>query len=496
MMNGRHHHDEDTRHEVAWDQPVNFLRELSAAPFERADVPAEISGYAFAYAQQTGFDPTITVLSAVTAAAAALSDGFKLVADSGTGWMQPAVLWSLIIGPSGSGKSPAQKAMLKPLNEIQRALLADYQRTKDAAKDGDDKVKRPRIIVNDATIEALSEVLRDNERGVLVATDEFESFLGSLDQYRRGAASRDRGEWLRLFDGGPHTVERVQRGSVYVPNFGASLLTSTTPTVLQKVAKLLPEDGLLQRFLVGIARRQIESAPVADVQHHGDDFGELLRRLYAAQPNMHSGAVPMMTMTRQTFDAWRARHSLIQEGFDHMDPSLGAHLAKFPTFALRLALTFHASRNVMRPDEADRDPAKWPLLPETVNAALRFLARARQHSMSLYLTSRNGSEVFDLAREIAHAVLAIGLPVIQRRDLQQRCWAFKKADEREQNGATDLMVDFGWLRPADTGYRKGHSTRFDVNPALPAKFADIARRERERRAFVREEIERAAHDRR
>ena len=226
----------------AWPEPINFLSDLSATPFAREHVPAEIGDFAFAYAEQSGFDPTITVLAAVVAASAALSDDFKLLADSGTGWMQSARLWGLTVAPSGAGKSPAHSAMLHPLHEVQRDLYAEYERTVEALTSEESKPPRPRIVIADATVEALSEVLRDNPRGVLVANDEFESFLGSLDQYKRGAASRDRGEWLRLFDGGPHTVERVQRGSVYVPNFGASLLTATTPTALAKVAKLSPED--------------------------------------------------------------------------------------------------------------------------------------------------------------------------------------------------------------------------------------------------------------
>jgi hypothetical protein len=473
----------------AWPDPVNFLQELSAAPFERADVPAEIGDYAFAYAVQTGIDPTISVLAAVVAAGAALSDDFKLVADSGTGWMQPARLWGLTLAPSGAGKSPAHSAMLRPLHDLQRDLYAEYQSAVKGLADDAQKPPRPRIAIADATVEALSEVLRDNPRGVLVANDEFEGFLGSLDQYKRGAASRDRGEWLRLFDGGPHTVERVQRGSVYVPNFGASLLTATTPSALAKVAKLLPEDGLLQRFIVGIGRRQIDGVPVANVRMLGDEFEQLLRKLHAAEPRAHKGAVPMMNMTKDAFDGWRRSQRVAQETFDDIDPSLGAHLAKYPTFALRVALTFHACRIVSKSDEADRDTAKWPLLPETLQSAFRFLDRARKHAVVLYLSMRGGaSDTYLLTRDVARTVLAIGGDTLERRDILRQCRAFKNASEHAQANAVDLLVDFGWLRPLSTGYRKLHPTRLAINPSLAAKFAGVAEKERQRRACVREEI--------
>jgi hypothetical protein len=484
------------KREAAWPEPVNFLHELAAPPFARDDVPGEIGDFAFAYAEQSGFDPTITVLAAVVAASAALSDDFKLVADSGTGWMQSARLWGLTIAPSGAGKTPAHSAMLHPLHDMQRDLYAEFKRNVESLADDEQKPPRPRIVIADATIEALSEVLRDNPRGILVANDEFESFLGSLDQYKRGAASRDRGEWLRLFDGGPHTVERVQRGSVYVPNFGASLLTATTPTALAKVAKLLPEDGLLQRFLIGIGRRQIDGVRVANVQMLGENFAQLLRRLYDAKPGLHKGVVPMMEMTRDAFDDWRRAQRATQEAFDGIDPSLGAHLAKYPTFALRVALIFHACRIVSKSDEADRnDLAKWPLLPETLKIAVRFLDSARKHAVVLYLALRGGtSDTYVLTRDIARTVLAIGGETVERRDILRQCRAFKNASEREQARALDLLIDLGWLRALTTGYKKPHPTRFTVNPALAAKFASMARQERERRAVVRDEIRGLAHD--
>jgi hypothetical protein len=473
----------------AWPRPVNFLSDLSAPPFDRNDVPPELGDYAFAYAEHTGIDPSITVLAAVVAAASALSDEFKLVADSGTGWMQPARLWCITVAPSGAGKSPAQSAILKPLHDVQREQIANFQRTLQSLAEGEDKPPRPRIVIADATIEALSEVLRDNPRGILVANDEFESFLGSLDQYKRGAASRDRGEWLRLFDGGPHTVERVQRGSVFVPNFGASLLTATTPTALAKVAKLLPEDGLLQRFLVGIGRRQVDGVKVGNVRMLGDEFERLLRKLHAAVPRLHNGAVPMMELTKDAFDAWRRSQRVAQEAFDGIDPSLGAHLAKFPTFALRVALTFHACRIVTKYED-DCDLAKWPLLPETMEDAFRFLATARKHAVVLYLALRGGaSDTYILTRDVARTVLAIGGEAIERRDILRHCRAFKNASERDQARALDLLVDLGWLRTLTSGYRKPQPTRFAVNPLLATTFAAIAEQERNRRASVREELQ-------
>ena len=111
----------------------------------------------------------------------------------------------------------------------------------------------PTVIVEDTTTEALRDTLRDNERGVIAVYEELDSWIGSHDAYRAGS-SKDRAEWLRLYDGGPHTVDRatgsVKQRHVFVPNWGASILGATTYAALRRHAKNLPPDGLLQRFLV------------------------------------------------------------------------------------------------------------------------------------------------------------------------------------------------------------------------------------------------------
>jgi hypothetical protein len=206
----------------------------------------------------------------------------------------------------------------------------------------------------------------------------------------------------------------------------------------------------------------------------------------------------MMDQTRVLFDDWRRAQRITQEAFDGIDPSLGAHLAKFPTFALRVALTFHACRIQNKADEADRaDLAKWPVLPETLTTALRFLDGARKHAVVLYLAMRGGaSDTYVLTRDVARTVLAIGDGTVERRDILRQCRAFKNATDRDQASALDLLIDLGWLRALTTGYKKPYPTRFAVNPALAAKFAAIARQERERRAVVRDEIRGLAHENR
>jgi hypothetical protein len=489
--------------------PANLLGEFIPAPLTAADVPQEIGAYACLYSAKTGIDRTLTLAMAVGACAAAITDEIQLCADSSTNWFQQARLWMLCLAPPGEGKTPAFKEALRPLRELHHELTETWKREckaweadcKKAAEADDEKPPKPpqpRVVIDDATLEKLSDVLVENPRGVLVATDEFSTWIGSLDQYRsNGGMDRDRGEWLRLFDGGPHSIERVKRGSVYVPNWGASIITTTTPAALKKLSKHLPEDGLIQRFLTFIVGdRAVGDDSIGGIDAARDRYVATVRRLFALRARSHKGVVPLSLAARECFRAWNADITRLLRASRDSSPALAGHIAKYPTFALRLALTFHCARLVS--DERLIDPAAYPVPVETLEMALRFLRRAQQHAFALYL-NRFGSETFTLAQDIARFVLAraekndAGL---QRRDLLRQVQSFRNADDWKQTAALRWHYDYGWLRIDDGGYTKAGPTRFKVNPNLAARFADLAEKTRQDRAAMRAAIEESAAERR
>jgi len=142
--------------------------------------------------------------------------------------------------------------MLAPVHGIHRDLVAANERDRQAAKEtaSDERTPQRAMLTSDCTIDKLSELLTDNPRGLLYCVDEFDSWLGQHEAFGRDGGARNRGEWMRLYDGGPHQVDRVKRGSFYVKNWGCSVLTATTPAALTRLARKLSADGLFQRFMV------------------------------------------------------------------------------------------------------------------------------------------------------------------------------------------------------------------------------------------------------
>lgn len=473
-----------------WAEPVNMMSELSAPPLQAADMPPCLGEYARQYSVATGFDTSMCLAAALSVAAAALSDGFQIVADSESRWFQQPRLWILTVGRPGAGKTPAQREMLSPLWNLQKTLREAHAR-EIASWPEDSEAKKPpppKLIVSDTTIEALSEVLRENPRGVLVATDEFESWLGSLDAYRKGGVSRDRGEWLRVFDGGPHTIERVQRGSLYVENWGASILTATTPAALAKLTRQLPEDGLMQRFIPILAKSRGEPGEASKLEPARKAYTDTIERLFHAVPRAHNGCVPMALETASLFREWLRKTQLRQEALGALEPALEAHFAKHPTLLLRILLTFHCANIVNMNPERPADPACWQVPVSTLELAIRFLDRAGRHAIALYLGREGGSEAYELTREVAKAILAHDYESLERRQLVQKVRAFRSARPDLQDATLRMLVDLGWLRFAEGGYMKALPARYDVNPKLRERFAELAERERERRAVVREMV--------
>jgi hypothetical protein len=490
----------------AWPDPVNIFAELAAPEFCVDDAPRELSTYPMLYAQQTGIDYGIALLSSVVSAAAAIPDQIQICASSNSNWFAQARLWGMVIAPPGAGKSPAQREMIAPLWKVHGELdkaWSERVRELEAQADDEEKVEkppRPRVIVADTTIEALSDVLRDNERGVLVATDEFDAWIGAMDQYKSGGIGKDRGEWLRLFDGGPHSIERVTRKAVFVPNWGVSILTATTPAAIKRLAKHLPEDGLIQRFIIVLARRQkivAEEHEHATMGREREAYLQTIQRLWRMPADLKR-PVKLCADAHERFNVWRAENLKLQEALGSLDAAIEGHIAKYPTLALRLALTFHCAQ-VANFRDMDLDPAAFTVTVDTLELALRFLKRASQLAVALYLGRKGGSQAYELAQVVGRWLITVADDtgkLIERRDIIRRVSAFKKADEYQQNAAMRVLVSSAWLAEAAAGYSKSHPTRYTLSPLLAAKFAAMARQEREFRAMIREKIAEAAQERR
>ncbi len=201
------------------------------------------------------------------------------------GWTEIPNLWGCIVGRPGAMKSPALGEALFALRRMEAqareshgqlltAHAADVAAAKLRADARKDKARKelskdsgadvsalllddapavppePRLLVNDATVEALGEILAKNPGGVLAERDELASLLRSLAREEQAPA---RGFMLSAWSGKEaYRWDRITRGSVVVPCARVSVIGSTQPGPLSAMTREASgggDDGLLQRFL-------------------------------------------------------------------------------------------------------------------------------------------------------------------------------------------------------------------------------------------------------
>ena len=208
-------------------------------------------------------------------------------------WAIVPNLWGGVVGSPSAQKTPAITAALKPLDALianaakaqcaeqeefehqQRLFLARGtgidSRMKAAAKkknpDGAELAaiadeqrvlnqrapKAPtqrRYKTNDATVEKLGELLRDNPAGVLVLRDELVGLLASWD---REGHEGDRAFYLEGWNGNnSFNTDRIGRGNIAIPNHCVSvfggIVSDKLTAYLEMASNALANDGTLQRF--------------------------------------------------------------------------------------------------------------------------------------------------------------------------------------------------------------------------------------------------------
>jgi hypothetical protein len=214
----------------------------------------------------------------LTSSAALLSN--HVVASPQPGWTEATVIWSVIVGEPSAGKSPALDAVTSIMKSVERevnakeskliddwdekdkvyqAALKKWQKDVEAAvNDGDPPPQKPastqsqkrpqrsRLVLNDATIERLAEILGGQEIGILQFRDEIAGWLQGMTRYAQG--SSDRAFWLEAYGGRSYAVERMTR-EVTVDRLAICVLGGIQPDRMNTLLLGADDDGLLARLM-------------------------------------------------------------------------------------------------------------------------------------------------------------------------------------------------------------------------------------------------------
>ena len=469
------------------DRPAARIERFQ--PFPTDALPEPIRGFVEAGAEAIGCDPSYLALPMLTALAAAIGNTRRILLKHG--WSAPAIIWTAIVGESGTAKSPAFKVVMRPIRERQRKALerhAEVMRQHEAdlayhdkalsAWKRDRKTDEPppttpaepqaeRFVVSDTTIEALAPLLLANPRGLLLARDELAGWIGSFDRYAGGKGGADLAHWLSMYDGESFVVDRKTGNprTIYVPMASVCVCGGIQPTILHRALGIEHrESGLLARLLLTCPPRQPKRWTEADIDPKEEvEIVRLVDRLYELQPTVGDDdelQPVVIGMTPDAKAAWKAYFNAHGQEQVDLAGELSAAWSKLEGYPPRLALVIHFARwaagdpDLQSPDTIDA---------QSIAAAVKLAQWFKHEARRVYAMLSESDTDRDQRRLIEWIERKGGAVTV--RDVQQGNRQYRTACDAEAALAELVKAGCGCWQEAPTTPKGGRPSRVFHLPA-------------------------------
>jgi Protein of unknown function (DUF3987) len=414
-------------------------------------------------------------------------------------WSVVPNLWGGIVGPPGMMKSAVIGCITAPAHAIESQWRTEYESELSEAKASkvlaelrnkawqqqyvaackktgaetpiqpDTSVPEPRrkrAMTSDPTFESLQKIMSENPAGAFVLRDELTGWLAGLDRQGR---EQERAFYLESWNGDtPHTIDRIERGSIHVDHYCVSLFGGIQPARLRAyLADALRDgptnDGLIQRFqlLVWPDIRQdwryLDRLPATSAMRDAEkvylriaamDADNPLRLKFApdAQPFFVAWLTDLEVHLRQ----------------DDVSVFMQAHLAKYRKLMPALSLLFSIADEKMQ-----------AIGLRHAQQAADFCEYLAFHARRLY-ASRISPErlaAISLSKKL-RASWKHESGVFTVRDVYQNDWSGLGTPD-EVRAAVRVLEEAGWVRlqasEADSGRP---SERYAINPKIGGVHAD------------------------
>jgi putative DNA primase/helicase len=414
-------------------------------------------------------------------------------------WLVICNQWGAVVGNSGVMKSPTLSASLSPIKRLQQwafdefnSKMADYgaqeelaklQKTvakseakKKLAKDktadvvailkaegGEEPPILKRFMTNNASYEALGELLMENPNGLLVESDEI---IGLLKQLDAGGQEVARSFYLTAADGDKsYTFDRIIRGKgLHIPALCLCIIGGIQPGVLAEYVRQATgggagADGLLQRF--GLMVYPDISPNWKEVDRYPDggarnEMNALAERLDNLRPESIGAeidqfeAVPFLRFddaAQALFSKWRGDLEMrLRSGEEH--PSIVSHLSKYRKLIPSLALINHLC-----------DGGQGAVSAIALARAIAFSEYLESHARRIYsyATRPDIDAAKTLLKKLSMGKLATPF---KARDIYRAGWTGLETPEKAQ-AAISLLQEYRHLSEEEipSGGAGGRATR-------------------------------------
>ena len=461
-------------------EPIDLWGQFDPPPLPTGWLPEAIEQFAREEGELMGADPSGLAMAALTVCAAALPDHAQLqVKRHDPHWLESTRLWVGLIGPPSTKKSPIMLRATKPLKQLDarlwRCFLAEqecYEQLSAEVRKETERPRQTRLRLEDTTIEAAQEVLKDSPDGVLCIQDELAGWFGAMDKYAGRGAAKDRGFWLQSFHGGPYAVNRISRGHFMIENLSISLLGGIQPDPIRKVAADTIDDGLLQRLIPIVLCRGSagKDAPTSRAAARYNKLVEWLRE--RERPPVPLQFNDAALVIREELEQ---RHTDLM-ACEAINRKLAAHIGKYDGLFARLCLLWHCIEG-----------AEGLIVTEhTAHRVADFMHRfLLPHATAFYAGMLELSDDHDRLTKVAGYILAKNLSRITNRDVQRGNNAMRGLERQDIESIFDQLEALGWVFRTPGPYRSS-PLHWQVNPEVHRRFSERAARESAERERDRE----------
>ncbi len=493
---------------VNWQDPKPLEDTLPPVePFSSELLPEALRPWVVDIAERIQCPIEYVAVSAMVTLGAALGRKIAVRPKRRDDWHEFSNLWGVVIGPPSWMKSPAMDDAKAALQRLEDRKLEEFElahgkweitaaaektrvegarrraiqaakkhKTFDAKelvpKRMEDEPRQQRLIVNDANVASLCEVLISSPNGVLVFRDELSGLIAELDQEGMEGA---RGFFISSWSGKePYTQDRIGRGlNRHLPHYCLSMLGGIQPV---RVAPLLREslatgggDGFLARFSLAVwpnppgEYRKMDRTPDTQARKTAQ---EVYERLHALEPRnvgacFVSGTAPFLRLAPEAAEMFAEWHvalvNRMRSGGE--DAALAAHLLKYPKSVAGLAVLLHLA-----------DGGKGEVSRDAVARALRWARFLESHARRIYASL--GQAHIDAARSLLKHIEAGDLfSPFKLREVYRKGWAHLLDFDTAQ-AAADVLEAKGYIQacPLEPGQQGGRPTvEYAVNPAVLRK---------------------------
>ena len=443
--------------------------------FPVGSMPSPVARFVREGAAAIGCDPAYIALPLLAALGSCIGNTRRIRLKAS--WAEPAVLWCVIVGDSGTLKSPALDMALHQVHLQQKQLTGEHnavhsafirerrewraQRQRERGPEPDPPPPLEHVYCSDVTVEALADRLQASPRGVLIAVDELAGWFGGFNQYKGGNGS-DVPHWLSMHRAGVLKVDRKtsDQPTIFVPYAAVSITGSIQVGVLRRVlAEEYFDNGLAARLLLAMPPPRVRRWTDAEVSGHAQDgMRKVFQSLYSLRPQAdgHDWMPLDLGLTNEGRSAWIDFYNQHAEEQEQLEsPELIAAFSKLEGYAARFALIIHCVRHA---HGEDVDPLHVD--EESVGAGI-VLAR-----WFAYETERVYAEISETDGEEAQRKLIAWIRArgscVSVRDVMRGLRAYRdKYDEAE--GALQDLVNAGkgeWFPVSNEGPGRPQSKMF------------------------------------